>query len=137
MVGVFVMSVFGEKIAAANAAPREKCDPVEVLLNGVVESFVFEQVAGETWATVTAKNPAVGSGLIALRYGYDVHKVVQEIAPKSGVGLVDGEEVKLSPEEWADLFAVLDGHSIGLIADAVWYLNEWNPQQRIAKAKKA
>jgi hypothetical protein len=137
MVGDFLMSVFGEKLAAAKAAPREKCDPVEVLLNGVVERFVFEQVEGKTWAAVTARNPAVGAGLIALRYGYDVHKVVQEIAPKSGVALVDGVEVELTTDEWADLFAVVDGHSISLIADAIWYLNEWNPQQQIAAAKKA
>ena len=131
------MSVFGEKIAAAKSAPREKCDPVEILLNDEVVPLVFETVPGQVWAAITAKNPSVGSGLTALRYGYDVHKVVREIAPLSGVGILEGAEVKLDDEEWNDLFESIDGHSFGLIADAIWYLNEWNPQQRIAKAKKA
>jgi|GEM_PF-5058282 len=144
------MSVLSERIAAAKSAPREKCDPVEVLLDGDVVQLVFEQVPGDVWGSVTAKHPAVGGGLIALRYGYDVHKVVRSIAPLSGFVLVDGVESKLDyvkkkdakdsvveVDEWADLLDALDGHSFSLVADAVWYLNEWAPQQRIAAAKKA
>ena len=138
---------FKDVLAAAKAAERERSEPVDVLVGDQIVTVRFTRAAPTEWARVTSQNPATSGSLIAVTYGYDIHRVVPEIAALTGVVVEDGEEVRLTVEkkskdnpepvnEWADLLSVLDGHSFGLIADAVWGLNEWGPQVRLAELKK-
>jgi hypothetical protein len=125
---------FLDDVAAAKAAPKEKSEPVPVVLNGTLYELVFERADGDVWAECVSRHPARLDSLIDKRYGYNFNAVVLEIAPKTG-RLADGEEIP--DEAWADLVPALSGAEIARVTDAIWALNEWNPAQEIEKAKKA
>lgn len=139
---------FKEDLAEAKAAPLPESDPIDVVIGKNLYTLQFVRAGGKLWAATTAMYPATSGSLVALRYGYDAHAVVQVIAEKTGTVRLNGEVVELlvekkTPEnptpvnEWSDLFGVLDGHSFSLVADAIWALNEWGPEQQVAALKKA
>ena len=138
---------FRDALAAAKTAERKRSEPVEVLIGDEIVTLQFTRAAPTEWARITSRYPATNGSLIAVRYGYDIQKVVPEIAALTGFVLEDGQETTLTVEkpskenptpvnEWEDLFNALDGHSFGLVSDAIWALNEWGPQYRLAELKK-
>ena len=81
-------------------------------------------------------------------YGYNFHAVVPEIAESTCTVTRDGEPVTLTVEPWSsqnrnpineyrDLFAVLDGGAFSRVADVVFQLNQWGPDQRTLALGKA
>lgn len=137
-----------EDLAAAKVAPRQKSDPISVAVNGNLYELVFEQAPGAVWAAVTSKHPMRPDQPIDRMYGYNFHSVIPEIAVSTCAVTKDGEPVELtvqkrSPEfpypvdEWADLFAVLDGGAFNRVADVVFSLNQWEPDQRTIALSKA
>ena len=138
---------YKDAIAKAKKAERRKTEPVDVLVADEPVTVQFYRANPTDWARVTAQFPAQTGNIFAVKYGYDIHKVVPAIAEITGFVIEDGEEVELTVEqpskdnpepvnEWADLIAALDGHSFGLVTDAIWGLNEWGPQVRLAELKK-
>lgn len=104
----------------------------------------FRQLPGREWAALTLVHPVRVESPLDRQYGYNVDAVVAAAAAYVGPGAVsygfrlDGdEEVVLSPTQWASLFDVLTGSEIVSIRDAIWGLNEWEPEQRIQALVKA
>ncbi|WP_298742285.1 hypothetical protein [uncultured Microbacterium sp.] len=101
----------------------------------------FTRLPGRDWAALTSKHPVRPDVPIDRHYGYNYDAVCEAAAAVSGVRVEDGAEIALvvrdatadSPavNEWADLFDVLSGTEVADIRDAVWALNEWEPQQRL------
>jgi len=88
-------------------------------------------MSGRAWAELTSKHPVRVDVPIDRRYGYNYDAACEAAAVVTGVR-VDGDTLEpLSEEEWHDLFDVLSGNEVGLIRDAVWSLNEFDPQQRL------
>jgi hypothetical protein len=97
----------------------------------------FYKMDGLAWAALIAEHPPRPNVLLDLRYGFNLHAVVPNVAPQTG-RVVDGdEELTLTREEWKDLLSILSGYEVERIADAVFTLNEWDPQQAVERAKKA
>ena len=128
---------FLDDLAAAKEQPKQKSEPVSVIVNGSLYELVFYRADGDVWAETVSRHPARTESKIDLRYGYNFNAVVLEVAPKTG-RLVEGDAETVLPDEaWADLVPALSGAEIGRVTDAIWALNEWNPAQEIERAKKA
>jgi hypothetical protein len=139
------------KTALATAKAKRSSEPasafVEVLVGGELVRLKFTELPAASWADVCAHSPVRSGVLTDQRYGYNVHAACRAAAPLCGVLVVDGEDVPLelrrnslggvTGSDWDDLFEVISGHEFGLIADAIFELNEWGPQQRLEAAKKA
>jgi hypothetical protein len=121
---------------------------VDVLLNGVLYLFRFKKMSGLDWASESDKYPARPGVLLDMRYGYNLRALTEGVAPLCGVRVDGDEEVPLIVEtvsrenpdavdEWADLFAGIDGSTFQRISDAIWDLNEYGPSQAVEAAKKA
>lgn len=123
---------------------------VEIALGGNLHTLRFTAVDGLTWANYCDRHPARPGVPLDGAYGYDLRSLTVEIAPICGQLVVDGEPTllrveppnRLHPEaprvdEWAELFAKIDGQTFRRISDAIWALNEFIPQQAVATAKKA
>jgi hypothetical protein len=133
---------FSDLLSKAREADRES-RTVEVTVAGELLELTFTELPGMDWASITAKHPPRLDAPVDLRYGYNVHGVCADAAKVNGV-VRQGDEVvtprvdgKEKIDEWADLIALLSGHDLNSVCDAVFALNEWLPQQRVAAAKKA
>jgi hypothetical protein len=134
---------------AARSEPELIQEQLDELLELTAESLVtlrFTRMSGVAWAEVTARCPVRLDAAIDRQYGYNVHAVCALAAPLSGVR-VDGDDVvplivsaasqgTPAVNEWADLFDTISGHEFGLIVDAIYELNEYEPASRVAQLKK-
>jgi hypothetical protein len=105
----------------------------------------FTRLPGRDWARITSRHPVRPGVGIDMHFGYNYDAVCEDAAtysdPKTqesfGALIEDGERVELSREEWAELFDVLAGSDIESIRDAIWGLNEYEPEQRLQALVKA
>lgn len=110
---------------------RERLEALTAAAQDSIITFRFKRLSGRVWADLTSRNPVRLDVPIDKHYGYNYDAVCEAAASLNGVRIEGDEEVPLSNEEWAELFDVLSGAEIGLIRDAVWELNEWEPSQRL------
>jgi hypothetical protein len=97
------------------------------------------RLPGRDWSVLTSKCPVRPDVPIDTHYGYNYDAVCEAAAryrsPSSGSTyahrIEDGEPVEIADDEWSDLFDVLPGSEIAKIRDAVWELNEYEPQERL------
>lgn len=123
---------------------------VDIVLSGNLHTLRFTALDGLTWANACDNHPMRPGVALDGAYGYDLRGLTIEAAALSGV-LVDGDTTvplvveKVDPkhpdtahvDEWAALFAKVDGQTFRRISDAIWVLNELIPQQAVEAAKKA
>jgi hypothetical protein len=132
---------FLEDLAAAKAAveggDRVVTPPIEVTVNGQVYSLLFIRSASAAWSEACIKHPPRLDVELDKQWGYNLSAVSLEVAAESARVLDDGEEIRLSAEQWADLFDVMPGRNRRMIEATVWHLNEREPELEIARAKKA
>lgn len=123
----------------ARAAEPEMSDPVEVAIAGSLVKLVFLRVDGKLWASQCAKYPPRPDVAIDRNYGYNFHQVVMSVTPESGRLVTDDGLAEVTDDQWRGIFAegVLSGHEFQRIADAIWQVNEWGPQQKVAALSKA
>ena len=123
----------------AKDAEPDRSNPVKVTIGGELVEFVFLRVDGKLWAGQCAKFPPRVDVPIDRNYGYNFHQVVISVSPESGRLVSDDGLVPLSDEQWRGVFAdgVLSGHDFQRVADAIWHVNEWGPQQKVAALSKA
>lgn len=132
-----------QRLTSVDTAVEAVQEKLDAILESSADSLVtlrFTRMPGDQWAEVTARCPVRLGAEIDLKYGYNMHGVCKLAAPLSGVR-VDGDDLVplvVTPEsnEWADLFATVGGHEFGLIASAIYELNEWEPAARMAQLKK-
>jgi hypothetical protein len=122
---------------------RERLDAAKAASADAVIELEFERLPGDMWTDLTARHPARADSVIDLTYGYNLDAVVKAAAKAERGGhsfawrLDAGKPAALTAEQWDELFGVLSGHDVSAIRDAVWSINEWEPTQRLAAAKKA
>lgn len=123
----------------------------EALTEGTLLTFRFTQLPGQAWAELGARHPARVDVTIDRVYGYNYHEVAKAAAiyrdeqgrPYSHLvhpaddKAAEPEIVPVTAEQWAGIFEVISGHEFERIASALWDLNDYSPQQRIAAAGKA
>jgi hypothetical protein len=106
-------------------------------------TFAFEKLPGDMWTDLTARNPPRPEVMIDLNYGYNLDAVVMAAVRAERGGhhfawQVDGDKnVVLTGEQWDRVFDAMYGHDASAVRDAVWSVNEWQPSQKLAEAKKA
>jgi len=123
--------------AIAKRTAEPVTETVEVLVGDEVWFLRFEEMYSGTWADICASSPIRVDAPLDRNYGYNFTVATEKAAPLSGVRLVDGVVETLTSEQWSKLFAVLSGHDRSSVQDAVFKLNEFDPAQRLARAKKA
>lgn len=123
------------------------------LADGTLITLRFTQLPGQAWAEIGARNPARPDVLIDRIYHYNYHEAAKEAAvyrdPEDAGGRAYSELVvpadgdgaptvePITAEQWTGIFEVISGHEFERIASAIWELNDYGPQQRIAAAGKA
>lgn len=145
------MTSIDDLLAKAKAKEPETLT-VAVTVAGELVNLKFTALPGEKWAGITARAPMRVDAVIDRNYGYNMHAVVKAAAAavetekqgdeevvtfRYGVRVDDGEEQTLTDSQWDTLWSVLSGNEFSAVVDAIWGLNEWNPSQRVAEAKKA
>lgn len=125
----------------AQADPTESLkQELEELLEQENDSLVtlrFYKVPGDEWANLTATHPARQSALIDMKYGYNMHAVCRASAVSNG-RVVEGEsELTQTEAEWSELWVLLAGSDFANVCDAIFLLNEYEPNNRIERLKKA
>jgi len=134
---------------ATKSAPELVQEKLDELLTITADSLIalrFSRMPGDEWAEITARCPVRIDAPVDRQYGYNMHAVCRLAAPLCGVRIEDGKEVALevvpasagvpAVDEWADLFTTISGHEFGLVIDAIYELNEYEPAQRVAQMKK-
>lgn len=143
-----VVVSFLDDVAKVKAEPRPTSKPIRVVIDEGYYEVVFEKAEGPRWAAVTSKHPMRLDQPIDRNYGYNFHTVTEEIAPSTCTITRNGEPVEMVVEkpskqnrnprnDWAEFFAIIDGSAYAQIADAVFKLNQWDPDQRVAELGKA
>lgn len=100
----------------------------------VLKSLVtlkFTRLDGDRWAKLTSAHPMRIDVALDRHYGYDYDAVSEAAARASGVRIDDDGEHSLTTEQWTRLLKVLAGHDVQAIRDAVWTLNEYEPEQHV------
>lgn len=124
-----------ERIAEQQTALERQRDE---LTDGTLVTFRFTQLTGQQWAEIAARNPARVDVLIDRRYGYNYHETAKTAAAVSGARVLDdGTTEPVTAEQWLRLWPLLAGREFEAIASALWDLNDFGPQQRVANAGKA
>lgn len=123
-----------------NSVVTELTERLEALTMAAQDALVvlrFTRLPGAQWAALTSHHPVRADVPIDRHYGYDYDAVCTAAAVASGARIDDGQPVEMAKAEWVELFDVLSGNEVGLIRDAVWELNEFDPAQRIAALVKS
>jgi hypothetical protein len=124
-------------------ALQAEVDAIKAAASESLVTFAFEKLPGDMWTDFTARNPARPEALIDLNYGYNLDAVVKAAVKAERGGhhfawQVDGDKnVVLTNEQWDQVFEAMYGHDASAVRDAVWSVNEWQPSQKLAEAKKA
>lgn len=142
-----------KRIAELTAGIEQATAERDGIADGTLITIRFTQLPGQAWAEITARNPERPDVLIDRLYHYNYHEAAKQAAvyrdPAEAGGRVyaelvtpaDGDaEPALEPitgEQWAGIFEVISGHEFERIASAIWDLNDYGPEQRIAAAGKA
>lgn len=142
------MTTFDDDLASAQA-PEDHYIDVLVLINKKAHTLRFRQMDGMAWAAETDRHPPRPNVAIDTKFGYNIRTLTKGAAPQCGVLIVDGEEQALrvdpfDPDEpmaervnqWEQVFKAITGHEFKRITDAIWFLNEYGPQQAIEAAGK-
>ena len=126
------------RLGAAPVPSTEHTDKaaadLEAFDDEVLKSLVtlkFTRLDGQKWALLTSANPMRLDVPLDRGYGYNFDAVTEAATRQTGVRLSDDGEHSLTDEQWTRLFAVLSGHDMNVIRDAVWTLNEWEPSQHV------
>lgn len=96
----------------------------------------FERLPGNEWALLTTAFPIRVDVALDRHYGYNYDAVSEAAARRSGVILTDDGQQAITGEQWDRMFRVLAGHDVEQIRDAVWTLNEYEPEQHVAALVK-
>lgn len=126
-------------LEVAKAAEPDRSAPVKITVGGELVEIVFERVDGKLWASQCAKYAPRPDVPIDRNYGYNFHQVVISVSPESGRLVTDDGLLPLDDDQWRGIYAegVLSGHDFQRVADAIWQVNEWGPQQKVAALSKA
>lgn len=124
---------------------REALDALAEAAQDALVTVRFTRLPGDAWAGLTSRNPVRIDVPIDRHYGYNYDAVCLAAAmwrteddPETAYAhRVEGDEVfPLEPAEVADLFELVSGHEVSEMRDAIWSLNEYDPQQRITALVK-
>lgn len=127
---------FQDDLKAEFEADRPFID-VPVKLNNTLHTFRFTRMDPSEWVNACDMCPARPGVKFDMSFGYNLRLLAPLAAAQSGKRLEDGVPVAMTPEEWSQLFKALPGGVVGKLADALFTLNEFDPMQEIAEAKKA
>lgn len=126
---------FADDLKAEKESETPSLD-VPIKLNDTVYTLRFWQMDGLEWADHTDRAPARPGVLLDMRYGYNLRALVPPVAVKSG-RLVDGDDlVELDEEQWRAIFKGI-GSNFTRIGDAIFFLNEQQPDEVVERLKKA
>lgn len=138
-----------DELAAIQAGRKSHNRTVDVEFGGELLTLRFEEIRGDLWAGITARNPMREDAPLDVQCGYNVLTASREAAILSGVRVVDDETETLTPEQWATLLGApstgevpevlpaLVGNDYRRTIDAIWLVNEYDPIGRRDALKKA
>jgi hypothetical protein len=142
------------RLAAASPHDAIRARIAEIDESSVVDMFRFKLLPGDVWSRLTTANPARVEVPVDRRYGYNFDAVCDAAAQyvdangtAYGVRVEGDTEVPMIVEkktldypnprnQWRELFAAISGHEMEKIRDAIWELNEYEPQVRLEEQLK-
>ncbi|MGF3055609.1 hypothetical protein [Microbacterium sp. YY-01] len=132
-----------QALIAAQKQKHENVKPtiVEIRFGDELVDIRFWPLTGQQWRDLTARHPyrpdsefdnALGYNLAGVLVGYPT------ATEQSRVYLVDGDNAEqLSPDDWADMCAVLDGPELQKLEHTIWAMHEYDRAQETVAAGKA
>jgi hypothetical protein len=134
------------RLAAKSPAEeiQERLDDLAAEAASSTETIRVYRMPGRDWVNLTSKCPVRPDVAIDAIYGYNVDMVIEASLryrdPSTNATyafrLEDGQPVEVTDDEWTDLFSIISGREYALLRDAVYVLNEYEPQQRLHELVK-
>jgi hypothetical protein len=118
---------------------QERLDELAEQAEPSTETIRVYRLPGRDWAFLTSSCPPRVGVAVDKVYGYNVDAVIEASLryrdPKTkatyAFRLEDEQPVEITDAEWTDLFSIISGREYGLLRDAVYMLNEYEPQERL------
>lgn len=125
---------------------------LEIREADAMETVRVYRAAGTEWAALTARFPVRDDAVIDLRFGFNIHGLMEAEGHRWCRILEDGEPVKFDivterdaisqktrvvRSEWADFTTTISPDDYSQIIDAAFNLNVWEPQMRRDRLGKA
>lgn len=107
----------------------------EVVIAGKVVTFRFTKVAPLAWRELVGAFPPRAGVVRDTNLGYNFDAAS---AGFPAVAVVDGDDVvKLSPEQWRDLYGMFESPDMFAVGTLLWGIHEFEPSKAVEEAKKA
>ena len=129
------------RLAAKSPAEeiQERIDGLAAEAESSTETIRVYRMPGRDWVNLTSKCPVRPEVAVDRVYGYNIDAVIEGSLryrdPRTDATyafrMEEGTPVEVSDAEWDDLFSVISGREYALIRDAVFELNEYEPQERL------
>lgn len=123
------------------AVERKTSDPeiatAVVEVGGESLTFRFTEMDSREWAGHTIRALPRPNIDLDRYFGFNVTAAAESAAPYSAVLVEGDEDRKLTAEQWAKLFTVMDSAGRSSVQDAVIAVNEGAALRRLEEAKKA
>lgn len=112
-------------------------EDVQILVGDDLITVRVFKVPGVQWnEAVALSGPREGSMVDELR-GFDADSVARALLVEFAAVVEDGEVKRLTEDEWAELYGVIEGEGIEGIANTFWVQNQVKPVADREAAKKA
>lgn len=132
------------KIATAKKSVAEiRTAEQEVLLGDDIVTVRISSVDGPKWIELTGRHPARLDVARDVQLGYNLPAVLRDY---TNVEIIEGDEIddlwRVDEEghkysKWPEIHDVLSGPELKNLGYALWGLNDYDHQQRLADAGKA
>jgi hypothetical protein len=118
---------------------QERLDELASESEDSTETIRVFRLPGRDWVNITSQHPPRANVAVDSIYGYNVDAVIEAAIryrdPKTGATYafrLEGDQpVEVTDEQWTKIFEIISGREYGLIRDAVYELNEYEPQTRL------
>jgi hypothetical protein len=129
------------RLGAKSAADeiQERLDELADESTESTETIRVYRLPGRDWVNLTSQFQPRPNVAVDRVYGYNVDAVIEAAIrfrdPKTDATYafrLDGDTpVEISDDQWTGIFDVISGREFSLIRDAVYELNEYEPQERL------
>lgn len=126
-----------DELLSAEPDLDDVTETVNVMLGGQLVDFRFTKLDGDRWAELCGKHLPRPMNALDQIFQCNVDMVVNDAVKINGVRVDAGTVEAPSDGQWNMILSALSGADVKKIRDAIWWLNQIGPEQRLEAAKKA
>lgn len=122
---------------------QARLDALAVAAQASLVTLRFRRLPGDEWLEITSRSPVRIDVAIDLNYGYNYDGAcalaATHVSPdgtRYAFRMEGDQEIPLEPSQWHTLASVLAGPDVSDCRDAIWALNQFEPDKRLNELVK-